>query len=184
MRTDLQPGDILLYHVLATDTVDIQRLISLGEHDGSAANFEYYHAGLVLDPGADQGFEQNPPSAHYTVLSQEPWNRIDVWRPTMPLDIAKLKAWCWGAKGTPYPYGQIAKFLVADITGELTGLRVLENLIDLPASGRSPHLDMCSAVVANALDDASNGQMGWTRPDADERPCDLTTGQVVLVVEG
>jgi hypothetical protein len=184
MRGDLKDGDLLLYHVLPSDTLDIQRLISLGEQDGSKADFQYYHAGLVIDVVNDQGFEQNPPAMHYTKLSQEPWGRIDVYRPTVPIDVAKLRAWCASSLGSPYPYGQIAKFLAADAAAELTGLGVLEKLIDLPASGRSPHLDVCSATDADALDDASGGKMGWDRQDADMRPCDLTSGNVVLVVDG
>ncbi len=184
MRQDLQAADILLYHVLASDTLDIQRLISLGERDGSNADTQYYHAGLVLDPAKDQGFEMNPPASGYTSLQAQPWNRIDVYRPTVPVDLGRLQAWCAVNKGTPYPYEQIAKFLGADIAADVTGFDILEKWLDAPLSTpRSPHLDVCSATVADALDDATHGNMGWNRLDANVRPCDIPAGKVVLVVD-
>ena len=184
MRTDLQDGDILLYHVLPSDKLDIQRLISLGEQDGSGADYRYYHAGLVIDVANDRGFEQNPPCMAYTSLSAQEWDRIDVYRPTVPLDIQKLRAWCFANVGTAYPYGEILKFLGADVAAEVTGLAVLEKWLDAPFSANNPHFDVCSATDAAALDYASNGNMGWMKPDTNERPCDLTAGNVVLVVEG
>ncbi len=184
MRTDLKDGDILLYHVLPSDKLDIQRLISLGEEDGSGADYRYYHAALVMDAAHDRGFEMNPPCSAYTSLSAQEWDRIDVFRPTVPLDVVKLLAWCRGDIGTAYPYGQILKFLEADIAAEVTGLSVLEKWLDAPFSANNPHWEVCSATVAAALDAASNGMMGWTKPNANERPCDLTAGNVILIAEG
>ena len=177
----LRPGDILLYKA----TSGIGTAIEWGEWDAGKGDYQYTHAGLVLDPSTDQGFEQNPPSTHYTQLSQEAWDHIHVWRvtPGVLLSWDELKAWCASDLGVKYPYGKYFRFLGASILARI-GLTSWAQSLDAGGKHSDKSWAVCSATVALALDNAKIGapQSLWPKLAEDMRPCDIPLGQVYMVL--
>ena len=175
----LKPGDVLLYK----PSPGIGAAISWGEWSGAPGEaLEYSHAGLVLDVAADQGFEQNPPETHYTKLSAEAWDYIDVWRVAdgVVVDAEKLRMWCANDVGVKYPYGKYFRFIGAGLLARV-GLIKWAQAMD----GGGIHSDkswaVCSATVAMALTVATDTNL-WPKLEEDMRPCDLPLGRIRKVL--
>jgi hypothetical protein len=168
----LQPGDILLYR----PAPGIGSAISWGEWTGKPGEaLEYAHAGIVLRPLNNQGFEQNPPSTHYTVLSEQPWDRIDVWRLTVPIDVPGLNAWAASHLGIKYPYMKYWRFLGAALLARI-GCTSWAKSVDQGGGNSSAKWAVCSATVAMMLQDNCYGVQLWNQNPEDERPCDIPLG--------
>jgi hypothetical protein len=173
----LQPGDILLYR----PKPGIGSLISWGEWTGASGEaLEYSHAGLVVDPLQDWGFEQNPPETHNTVLSREDWSVIDIWRVKAPVDKLAMTRWIANDLGTPYPYAKYFRFLGAAMLARV-GLSTLAQKVDAGGGQNNPHWAVCSATVCMALSAACPGTKLWPKIDEDMRPCDIPLGSVERV---
>lgn len=175
------PGDILLYRVPAGE--NIGKYISWGEWDGGRGDYKYVHAGLVLSPALDKGFEQNPPATHYTTLSGEDWSRIDVWRikPGIIMNPVKLDDWCKADLNVKYPYGKYFRFLGASLLARI-GLQTLAQKLDAGGTHSDKSWAVCSATVCMALTAATGNDKLWPKLDENMRPCDIPLGQVVRVL--
>ena len=178
MRNDLQPGDVLLYR---SGSGWLGKILTWGEWSNTPGEaLEYCHAGIVLSPACDQGFEMNPPSSHYTVLSREPWDCIDVFRPTVEVSPAILADWAQRNVGTKYPFRKIAQFAAAGFLARLGWTWGARKLATAWGS-EDHHLMVCSATVCEMLSESSGERMGWPRPDSDMRPADIPAGRVARV---
>ena len=184
MRTDLKPGDVLLFKQPqnAGFWSFVGKAISFFEkaalYGGNAA---YQHAAIVVDPSQNVGFETNPPSAHYIALSDQPWDRIDVYRPQVPVDLDKLKAFCKDHVGEPYAYGEIARFAGIGLLGMLNP-EAAKNALQQPSSH---HLDVCSELVDDALNAAAGKDCVPNVAEGNERPSDLAASPLLtLVLDG
>lgn len=173
----MEPGDILLYR----PAPGIGTLISWGEWTGQPQEaMQYSHAGVVINPIKDLGYEQNPPSTHYVKLSGEPWDRIDIWRINynIPIDPVKLAAYAANNLGVPYPYAKIGQFLGADILARLGAAGAAKWVNGLWAN-TDPHDSVCSATVCEALDAAVSPTVHlWPKAPSDMRPADIPLGLV------
>lgn len=110
--TDLKAGDILLYRNFGW----LGNLISWGSWNGTPGEaLEYSHIGLVYD--ANSSVEMNPPASRKFLLSEVPWDRVDVFRLDVeganpfddPAVIAAFQAACDAHLGEGYDYGFIAQ---------------------------------------------------------------------------
>ena len=178
----LQDGDILLF--LAVQ--GISSAISWAQWiDGQEAD-RYAHAALAIDVANDQGYEQNPPSTHYTKLSQQPWDRMEIWRllPGIKIDPAKLRAYCAAHLGIGYPFFKYFRFIEAAALAR-AGATSAALAVDSGGSNKAdPAWEVCSATVCDALDHAKvdPSQVLWTKiNDEDERPADIPLGKVMQI---
>ncbi len=187
MRNNLLPGDILLYR--KDESVPWYKSLTLmgtyiswGEWNGGRGNYDYVHAGIVLDPSADRGFEQNPPATHYTELSKENWALIDVYRlnPEYKIDVEKLTEWCASDLDVKYPFGKYFRLFGAAALARI-GLISAAQSMDAGGTHSDKSWAVCSATVCMALS-ASTGAKLWPVLDEDMRPCDIPLGQVTKVI--
>ena len=177
MRADLQAGDVLLFKPASL----LDDAIELGELDGSNQFTQYIHAAIVLDPAGARGFQMIAKVSEYFDLNTVNFAKVDVFRPTVPIDVEKLLAHFAKVVGTPYPYAEDVKFLIADMF-DREGLGGVGRLVDSFAAGNDPRLQVCSATACDGLDDASDSKMGWPKATTDMRPCDIPDGNMALVV--
>jgi len=179
---NLQPGDVLLY---STPPSGIWNFIGRGISffEGLAAdpgdNIKYEHAAIVVDPASDQGFETNPPSAHWIRLSEQPWDRIDVYRPTgLKVDQNKLLGFCYARLGQPYSYATIARFLgiglVGAVSSKAAGWLIRRN--------EGWHGEVCSTMVDDALEAATGKDIVPQNGQDNVRPSDLASSQYLTLV--
>ena len=170
----LRPGDMLLYHPVP----GIGALISWGEWSGEPGEaLEYCHAGIVVDPLRDLGFEQNPPASHWTKLSEEDWARIDVWRlkPEFSVDPQKLTQWCNDHLNIDYPYEKYFRFIEAAIAARAGDISLAQQ-VDSAGKLSNPQWEVCSAMAVNAVESASAAV--WPKLAEDERPADVPLGPI------
>lgn len=173
----LVPGDILLYR----NTSGLGKLITWGEWTNTPREgLEYNHAGIVVNPDTDLGFEMNWPKSRFLSLSKEDWNVIDVYRPMPIIDQPRLMEWCQANEGTPYPLAKLGQFLGAGLlarTGWTWAAKQVANAWDTD----SPKWMVCSATAAKAVEYAARGPMAWPKHPDDMRPADIPLGSVCRV---
>jgi hypothetical protein len=178
MRDDLQPGDVLMYRA---GNSFLGKLICTGSWTNTPREaLEYAHAGIVVAPAADQGYEMNPPASRYTVLSKEDWSKIDVFRPTVPVEHATLADWCARHAGTKYPYDEVIQQGISGLFARLGLLKISRWIADQgPAD--DPKQAVCSATVCLALNAATGFCMQWPRHPDDMRPADIPLGNLTRI---
>lgn len=180
-RDDLKNGDIILFRAtnLVTD------LIGIFEQDGTDHFTQYIHAATVLDAETGTGFQMIAPKSQFFDLSTVDWAHADLYRSDYPLDIDAMVVKAHADVGTPYPYDEDAKFMVADILGR-QGAGWAEQWVDSWASSEDPRLMVCSATTCYLINAGAHSEtlMRWPRPVTNMRPCDIPQGAVTLVVKG
>lgn len=166
----LYPGDILLFRNFGW----LGALISWGEWTGKPKEaLEYSHIGLVLDDL--QACEMNPPASKKYLLSEVPWDRVDVWRlqtedgwalVNSPKMVAAFQAEATRRLGERYNFGYIATLAGVGLLARI-GLGGFSSwLMNRANPAPDNHRDICSTWAEEILTVA----VRTVRPDFDLFP--------------
>lgn len=194
---DLQPGDILLFKNYGW----LGELISWGEWNGEPREaLEYSHIALVLDDL--QAVEMNPPESRKFLLSEVPWERVDVFRVQTSVPppgltpfilVSTRKAFQEEAVrrlGEHYAFGYIAQAAGVGILARLGLGKVARWLMNRPNPMPAKHGDVCSTWAEEVVSEAIRQTIDpafdlFPNLGADRaRPSDWPTSPFVQPVKG